>query len=70
VELYRRALQQAGVQPEEALHAGDDIGKDLLGAQQAGLRAVLVDHARAHANISPAVSGLDQLAEIVDRLTT
>lgn len=68
-ELYLRALARAGVRAEEALHAGDDMEKDLLGAQRVGIRSVLVDHSRRHANISPSVNDLEQLTAIVERLT-
>jgi putative hydrolase of the HAD superfamily len=43
-EIFARACTRAGVAPSEALHAGDDVQKDVLGAQRAGLRAVRVDH--------------------------
>jgi putative hydrolase of the HAD superfamily len=45
-EIFERALRRAGVAPTEALHAGDDVEKDVHGALNAGLRAVLVDDAR------------------------
>lgn len=69
VELYARALDRAGVQAEEALHAGDDMEKDLLGARRAGIRSVLVDHGRRHSGVSPCVHNLGELTAIVERLT-
>jgi len=69
--IYERALQLAGVRPDEALHAGDDIEKDLLGPRRVGLRSILVDHAGeidpAHA---PRVGSLFELHEVVARLMT
>src|SRR5207247_11299986 len=47
-EMFERALARAGARPEEALHAGDDLEKDVLGARRAGLSSVLVDHAGTH----------------------
>jgi HAD superfamily hydrolase (TIGR01509 family) len=44
-EIFARACARAGVAPIEALHAGDDVRKDVLGARAAGLQAVRVDHA-------------------------
>ncbi len=60
--LFERALELARVRPDEALHAGDDLEKDVLGARRAGLRAVLVDHAaqRAGAGV-PRVTNLPDL---------
>ena len=43
-ELFRRALERAGVAPGEALHAGDHRRLDVRGALEAGLQAVRVDH--------------------------
>ena len=44
-EIFRRACSRAGAAPQEALHAGDDARKDVLGARGAGLDSVRVDHA-------------------------
>jgi HAD superfamily hydrolase (TIGR01458 family) len=41
-EFYRLACASIGVEPEEAVMVGDDIESDILGAQEAGLKAVLV----------------------------
>jgi putative hydrolase of the HAD superfamily len=43
-EIFRRACARSGVQPGDALHAGDHPEKDVAGALRAGLRAVLVEH--------------------------
>ncbi len=37
---FQEALRRADVSPEQAVHVGDHPGDDILGAQQAGLRAV------------------------------
>jgi putative hydrolase of the HAD superfamily len=41
---FRLALDRAGVDAREALHAGDRIDRDVEGALRAGLQALLVDH--------------------------
>lgn len=41
-EFYRLACASMGVVPEETVMVGDDIEGDILGAQEAGIRAVLV----------------------------
>jgi len=70
--LFERALQRAGVAAHEALHAGDDVERDVLGARRAGLRAVLVDHAGSHADwdgvFAPRVTDLAGLDRIVATL--
>lgn len=67
--IFEKALRLAGVRADEALHAGDDFEKDVLGARRVGLRAVLVDHTdcsdSAHA---PRVTSLEELGEVVARL--
>jgi putative hydrolase of the HAD superfamily len=67
-ELFERALARAGVGPGEALHAGDDVEKDLRGARAAGLAAVLVDRAGAHAGEEPRVGDLFELEALVAEL--
>jgi len=42
-EIYRRALAEVGVQPEEAVFVGDRLKEDVAGPQALGLRAVLVE---------------------------
>jgi putative hydrolase of the HAD superfamily len=67
-EFFRRALARAGARADEALHAGDDLEKDFNGALRAGLRAVLVDHARAGGSVAPRVHSLPELRQWVERL--
>lgn len=69
IEIFQRALERAGVPADRALHAGDDLEKDYLGARRAGVRAVLVDHADVHANLGhPRARNLAQLLEHVRSL--
>lgn len=68
-EIFLRALARAGVRPDEALHAGDDLDKDVLGARRVGMRAILVDHAgRSSAADAPRVRSLNELRELVSEL--
>jgi putative hydrolase of the HAD superfamily len=41
-EVFRRALELAGVAPEEALHVGDSLQADVEGARTAGVRGLLL----------------------------
>jgi putative hydrolase of the HAD superfamily len=67
--LFEKALRLAGVRADAALHAGDDLEKDVFAARRVGMRSVLVDHAglsdAAHA---PRVRSLAELHELVVRL--
>jgi putative hydrolase of the HAD superfamily len=42
--IYALALQHAGCRAEEALFVGDTLGQDIAGANQVGLRSVLLWH--------------------------
>ncbi len=42
-ELFRLALRETGLRPEEAVHAGDSLRGDVLGARAAGIPAVWVN---------------------------
>jgi REG-2-like HAD superfamily hydrolase len=66
--IWGAALARAGVRADEALHAGDDLEKDLFGPRRAGLRSVLVDHRREHGRDAPRVGDLFELGELVERL--
>ena len=43
-EIFQLALGRAGVLPSEAAFVGDRLDVDVLGAQQAGMTAIWVDH--------------------------
>lgn len=64
-EIFHRALQLAGgVEPHQALHAGDDPLADVGGARAAGITPVLVD--RDGSLVSPAgVQSIRSLAELL-----
>jgi putative hydrolase of the HAD superfamily len=67
--IFERALTRAGVAPGEALHAGDDLEKDVLGARRVGIRSVLVDHAGARRDLThPRAGNLTELADQLGRL--
>ncbi|MCC7353182.1 MAG: HAD family hydrolase [Anaerolineae bacterium] len=42
-QIYRRALAEIGVQPEDVVFVGDRLKEDVAGPQGVGLRAVLVE---------------------------
>jgi putative hydrolase of the HAD superfamily len=45
--IFRAALSRLGVRAGEAVHVGDSLAEDVVGARAAGLRAVLLDRRRA-----------------------
>jgi len=41
--IFERTLEALGVEPEEAVHVGDDVDADVAGAKDVGMRAVWYD---------------------------
>jgi putative hydrolase of the HAD superfamily len=65
-ELYRMALEQAGVAPEAAMMIGDSYRADVLGARSVGMTGVLLDRAgKAGAVDGPVIRSLDELAGLL-----
>lgn len=69
--IFQTALDCIDVQPSEAIFVGDDPEADIVGAQQAGLRAILRRVTRRSVNgaITPdaQINRLDELPAILDR---
>jgi HAD superfamily hydrolase (TIGR01509 family) len=55
--VFRRALEQLGLQPHEVLHVGDSDIDDVKGAKAAGLRVAWLNRTGRHAR--PEVSAPD-----------
>ncbi|MCL5006420.1 MAG: HAD family hydrolase [Acidobacteria bacterium] len=67
-EIFRIALRQANVAPEEALYVGDIYAVDVGGAQLAGLRGVLFDHVGAYPDAACArITSLSELSTLVEQ---
>jgi putative hydrolase of the HAD superfamily len=67
--IFRLALDAFGVRATAALHLGDSIATDVLGARAAGMRVALIDpygHCEGRALDVPRVSGV---VEVADALT-
>lgn len=70
-EIFRWALEQAGVEPGEAIHVGDHLDADVAGAQGVGIQAVLIDRrdrftAADLPDGTPLIRNLTELIPIVD----
>jgi putative hydrolase of the HAD superfamily len=65
-EIFQAALKRHELQPEHGLHVGDSEINDRLGANNAGLRGILVDRRRpADANDSEHISNLKSILDLV-----
>lgn len=68
-QIFAYALDQHAVEPDEALHVGDNIREDVEGAQRAGLTGVLLDRERRQASSSiPIAHSLDDLPGFIEGL--
>lgn len=68
-KFFKKALELAGVPPEDCLHVGDLLGCDVMGARYAGIPAVWF-HARRYTPNAPVkpdvkVSSLAELGEML-----
>ena len=64
-EIFRFALQKAGVKPAEAIYIGDQYQVDVVGARGAGMKAILLDRAGNHENITdcPRIQSLTEVTK-------
>ena len=54
--IFLSACAAMGVAPEHAIYVGDDLRLDVAGAQSAGMRAVWLKRAGAHAELDPRIT--------------
>lgn len=67
--LFERALELAGVAPEEAVHVGDSYPEDVEGARGVGIQAVLVDRGeKGRVPYWPTIQSLAQLPPLLREL--
>lgn len=66
--IFELALAPMGVPPRRAVHVGDTYHVDVVGAQRAGLAAVLLDPlgARVHHGCA-VIRALEEIASVLDR---
>ncbi len=65
-EIFRIAMRQAGVQPNQTVHVGDLYESDVVGARNAGIEGVLIDReGTGAAHDCPRVSSLDEVYKLI-----
>lgn len=65
-EIFRHAVRAMEVAPAQAVHIGDSLRSDYLGARQAGLHAVLLDRHGLHADDAVVrITSLDALPDLL-----
>lgn len=60
-EFFRAVVAAAGCRADQIVFVGDDVGNDFRGATAAGLRAVLLDPAARHPDLTPRIRSLAEL---------
>ncbi|HWY70283.1 MAG TPA: HAD family hydrolase [Terriglobales bacterium] len=68
-QIFQAALAAMSVAADRALYLGDIYSIDYLGAQKAGMRAILMDIAGVYAmRNEPRIESLDQLTEAISKI--
>lgn len=64
-EIFQAALRRAGVQAAEAIFVGDQYRIDVVGANQAGMKGILLDRGGYYKEVTdcPRIQGLSQVAD-------
>ncbi len=64
-EIFQEALRRAGVQPSEAIYVGDQYQVDIIGANGAGMKGILLDRGGYSEGITdcPRIRELTELKE-------
>jgi len=65
-EIFDFALNKTGARPEDSIMLGDSLEVDIIGAMNAGIDQVFINHQRIHTDIKPTymVHSLKELKEI------
>jgi putative hydrolase of the HAD superfamily len=70
VRTFRAALDPLGIEPERALHIGDQPRSDVVGALAAGMRAALIDRYARHDQGNHDVPVFRDFAELIRHVET
>jgi HAD superfamily hydrolase (TIGR01549 family) len=67
--LFLKAAEGLHVPPSQIVHIGDEVDSDLLGAEKAGMKPVLIDREQAHKDIGRRrIESLDEFPSLFERL--
>jgi len=67
-EIFQEAVKRAGVQPDEAIYVGDQYEIDVIGANKAGMKGILIDRGDFFTEVADCVR-LRNLVQISEYLT-
>lgn len=67
--IFKKALLLASVNPNEVFHVGDQVGSDIVGAENVGIAPILMDrdnnHDDWHYSRCPRVTNMNELEDIL-----
>lgn len=67
-ELFAKALEVAGVRPDEAIMVGDSVTSDMLPARALGIQPILLDRAGTHQIDDPQLEGVTVIHGLAELL--
>ena len=68
-QIYRLAIERAGVEPGRAVHVGDSVAMDVVPATEVGIKAVLLDRVGRYAGSEHlSITSLEGLADLVSKI--
>lgn len=68
-QIYRLAIERAGVEPGRAVHVGDSVAMDVIPATEVGIKAVLLDRVGRYRDSEHlAIPSLEGLPALVSKL--
>ena len=67
-KIFQAAIKQAGVKPAEAIYVGDQYQYDVVGANEAGMRGILIDRSDLFEGVtdSPRIRSLSEVADYLN----
>ena len=70
MEMFHMTLEALGTSPEKAVHLGDHIQNDVLGANRAGMKSVLLGAAEGQVKVATPHLQIESLKELPQALET
>lgn len=68
-QIYRLAVERAGIEPDAAVHVGDSYAMDVVPARAVGINAILLDRVGRYRDVDcPTISSLEELPLLVTKL--
>ncbi|MEE9237128.1 MAG: HAD-IA family hydrolase [Thermoplasmata archaeon] len=67
-DIFMRALSKAECEPQEAIHVGDSLDRDVLGARKVGMRSILIGSQGTDQSADYVVPDITAACQVLERL--